>query len=244
MTAPSDATRRTLSGARRFAVLLGVGALAGTLALAGCAPEPTAGSTSAPPTGSTSAPTPSASPTSAPSPTPTPEQSAAVPVSLDLRLDELVVTDSNGDEHVLNIATDPAGVRQALFDLFGEVAPQRPDDRYPIDLYQWPGITLNWIDGTPASASVTFLAADEGGIALTSAGLSVGSTVAEVEAAGAELTAYGTYGDVTGYRLNVEKVPGTSSLANPGEEGVRYLSFSVVGGVVTRLSVGDDFSDL
>lgn len=215
-----------------------------TLALAGCATETSAGSTPAPTSSPTSAPTPSTTPTTAPSPTPTPEQSAATPVSLDLRLDELVITDSNGDEQVLNIATDPAGVRQALMDLFGEVTPQRPDDRYPIDLYQWPGLTLNWIDGTPASASVTFLAADEGGIALTCAGLNVGSTLAEVEAAGAEMTAYGTYGDVTGYRLNVEKVPGTSSLANPGEEGVRYLSFSVAGGVVTRLSVGNDFSDL
>ena len=211
--------------------------------LAGCAPEPSGGNTAAPSIStSTSAPSPSAS--SVTTPTPTPEHSAAAPVSLELRLDQLIVTDSEGGEQVLDIRTDAAGVRDALFGMFGEVEPTRPDDRYPIDLYTWPGLTLVWIEGTPASASVTFRAASENDVALTSAGLSVGATVAQVEAAGAEVTAYGTYDDVTAYRLNVEKAPGTSSLANPGEEGERYLSFIVEGGVVTMLSVGNDYSDL
>ncbi|MCD2497741.1 hypothetical protein [Microbacterium nymphoidis] len=243
MTASAHTSQRTLAIHRRVPLFISVGVLVSALALAGCAPEPNGANAPAPTSAtSTSAPSPSASAVT--TPTPTPEHSAATPVSLDLRLDQLVVTDSEGGEQVLDIRTDAVGVRDALFSMFGEVAPERPDDRYPIDLYRWPGLTLSWIEGTPASASVTFRAASEQDVALTSAGLSVGATVAQVEAAGGEVTAYGTYDDVTAYRLNVEKVPGTSSLANPGEEGERYLSFSVVDGVVTMLGVGDDYSDL
>lgn len=81
---------------------------------------------------------------------------------------------------------------------------------------------------------------------LTEEGIHLGSTRAEALAAGAE-DGWDEDSDGIADYLNVgmREVPGTSSLVNPGEVGVEYLSLTIVDDVVVEItSGGNDFSDI
>ncbi|WP_282847706.1 hypothetical protein [Microbacterium oxydans] len=199
------------------------------LSLTACAPASTDGSVTPSPS-----PSPSSSPVTSPSATPA---------------DRVVVISVDGlsvDDGAVIAYDDPDGAVAALTDVFGS-APEEAPVEGPYDSvftgFEWDG--TNAIDyGTWIDVAVS---ADASGVIFrTPEGVGIGATRADALAAGA-VDGWDEDGDgVADYlSIGVREVPGTSSLANPGQPGVEYISLKIVDDVVTRLSSGgNDYSDI
>jgi len=211
---------------RRHLVLASVTAALLGLALTACAPGQS----------------PDGSATSTPSSTPS-TSASATPAD---RVVEISVDGLSIDEGPVIGYDDPNGVVAALTDAFGSAPTEGPvegpyDSVY--DGFEW--------TGTKATAYETritlVVSADAPGVIFrTPEGLGLGSTRAEAIAAGAE-DEWDEDGDGVSdlLKIGMREVPGTSSLVNPGEVGVEYITLKVTDDVVTRISSGgNDFSDI
>lgn len=186
------------------------------VALAACAPT-------APP----AAPSPTA--TSA-SPTPTPAPTPEVPIasSVVISLDTLTVLDQHGQELKSASFDDDAAIVALVTELVGS-QPQIIDNRKFGMWYQWPETEVR-------SAWFTWMIIDKptlGGLPLsTSSGIHVGSSRAEVEAAGAVSLDEGD-GPPSNFALDARPNP---EFHNPaGEDGTDYIYVGVVDDVVVKI---------
>lgn len=208
--------------------------------LTGCAGAGSSDSTSTPPT-ATGAPTPDAAPSS----TSAPVSAAELIVTLDA-----IEYRGNGGTEVL--ALDQAGPLVALIEQLSGLPPAQEEIEDPWGNGDVFGISYRWADVTIASldhgpVTVTFLSPTVGDVKVkTAEGIGVGSTRAEVLAAGG----WGEWdGDGDGaaelINLDMRAVPETNSLSRPGEVGAEFIGLSLNGDIVERMwSPSNDFSDL
>ncbi|WP_019179477.1 hypothetical protein [Microbacterium yannicii] len=192
-----------------------------------------------------------AAPTIRPLPDPAP-----TPLDSDTSADELVVT-LDAIEYTHDGRTDVFTLDQAesLVALIEELTGQPParedieDPRGNGDLFgtsfTWADVTVASFDGGPTS--VTFLSPAVGDAdVITAEGIKVGSTRAEVIAAGGwgEGDSDGD-GVVDTVNLGMRAVPGTDSLSRPGEVGAEFIGLSLTGDEVDRMwTPSNDFTDL
>ncbi len=140
---------------------------------------------------------------------------------------------------------EPEETLAALEQLLGaRPEPEQPDPAYDIVFYDWGPVSASVVSGT--SISLTFADTATGLTVVLANGIGLGSTREEAMAAGAE-AGWDEDGDGIADYLSIEhrEVPGTVSLARPGEEGVEYIQLKITDDVVGELSNGaNDFSDL
>ncbi|CAH0133665.1 hypothetical protein SRABI76_00364 [Microbacterium oxydans] len=198
--------------------------------LTGCAGAETTQSPSSTPRASSSA--------DAQTPTPTPAPAEhTVAVSVDgISIDGGALLSNRAPEDTLAALEQILGTRPE---------PEQPDPAYDIVFYDWGTVSASVLSGS--TVSLSFTASDVPGLTVVLAnGIGLGSTRDEAMAAGAE-PIWDEDGDGTADDVSIEHrdVPGTVSLANPGEVGVEYIQLTIADDVVTGLSNGaNDFSDL
>lgn len=162
-----------------------------------------------------------------------------------LSLDGLVLQDANG--HPLDSIgfDDGTALRDALTAALGAATTER-NDRFALTSYDWGGIRLGLYD-SPARASVSVTAPAVQGISIrTTDGIAVGSSRADLLAAGAQAGYDGrpAGGDET-FQLATTPVPGTTSLSSPGTEGTRFILLLMDGDQVSGIQApSDDFTDI
>jgi hypothetical protein len=185
----------------------------------------------------TASPTSSPTTVESPSATPTPEMQI-VRVTLDgLSLgDGSTVAYDVPNEVIaaLTDALDSSPIEESVEGVYGSIH----------TTFTWGGVRATVWD--PQSLTLKVAAVTPGTTFTTEEGIALGSTRAEAMAAGAE-DLWDQDGDGVAdlLMLGMREVPGTSSLVNPGQVGVEYLTLTVVGDVVTAIdSQGNDFSDI
>jgi len=184
------------------------------------------------------APSPSATepPTSAsPSSEPTPEDSVVT-----------ISVDGVSVDGATAAYTDADAVIQALTDALGADPTESPvDGPYgeTFTAYEWTGLTATLRE----PRIDVFATADSETVSYTTPeGIGLGSTRDEALTAGAQ-DEWDEDGDgVADYlKIGMREVAGTTSLENPGQVGVEYLTLTLTDDVVTAIaSGGNDFSDL
>lgn len=209
------------------------------LALTGCAPAASPAGASATPTGSPA----EASPSPIPTPSPTPAD------ELVLTLDDITYVHGGGSEvipysdgaSVLSLFAGLTGVTPEGEKVEGQFAWVDPDHRS----YTWSEVSLG-VSGT-GEAGIRVTAETVAGVPIrTEQGISVGSTRADVLAAGA-LEEYDDDNDGVAdvLALGAREVPGTQSLSRPGSVGIEYITVLMDGDQVESIiSNGNDFSDI
>jgi hypothetical protein len=210
------------------------------LLLTGCAGAASPDPTSTPPT-ATGASTPEAAPSSTSAP--------ASAAELIVTLDTIEYRENGGTEIV---ALDQPGPLVALIEQLSGQPPAEEEIEDPWGNGDVFGTSFRWADVTIASldqgpVTVTFLSPTVGDAEVkTAEGIGVGSTRAEVLAAGG----WGEWdGDGDGaaelINLGMRTVPETTSLSRPGEVGAEFIGLSLNGDIVERMwSPSNDFSDL
>lgn len=214
-------------------------ALGAAVLLTACAPPATTGATSQEEsTAATAAP-------AAGSPTPTPSPSAALVVGA-----EALTYEHDGQSERFVYQDDGEALLALVEDLTGE-------PREGVDIedpwgngdvvgakYEWDEIVVSVL-GERTSVSVS--AAAVGGVPLaTEEGVAVGATRDAVADAGG-FDVYDEDGDGVADEMAIGavEVPGTESLANPGEVGVVYAMVRLENDTVFEIqSPGNDFSDV
>lgn len=202
--------------------------------LTGCAG--TTPSEAAPTNGSTA-------PTSA---SPAPEVAAHLVVSID------GVSLVDGDTTTTAGFDDAAALLALLEDATGEApdpTPLEDPPGYDMNLiaYDWDGVRVLMDESGTGYASIAVTSATMDGVPIATAeGLAVGSSRADLTAAqGWDQWDEDGDGIADYLGLGHQEVPGTVSLAHPGEVGIEFVLFQVTGDVVTQFQApSNDYSDL
>jgi hypothetical protein len=184
---------------------------------------------------------PTASATATPTPTPTPSepQPSAVLVSLD----DLTVVDAEGAP----LSSVPLSEPDLLIDFLTQLegaAPTVVDNRKFGMSYTWAGasVVVNFELAFFRATAPTI-----GGFpVVTSQGIKIGSTQAEVLALGPVDPGYDGDGDGQSDYLGLEARvrPGSESLVTPGQEGIDYIEVTFTGDLVSSISLGNDWYDV
>jgi hypothetical protein len=193
------------------------------------------------------APTLTATPASTAPPTPSPTVTEAEP-ALIVSLDDITVTRAGETEET------PLADGSAIVALVTELADAAPQETAIEDpwgngevwgtRYEWPDAVVSVFDGQ-ANLIVRSPRIGAAPVA-TAAGISVGSTRAEVVAADG-WDEWDEDGDGVADHLGIagREVAGTSSLSRPGEVGIEYISLTLAQDVVTEIHLpANDFSDI
>ena len=199
--------------------------------------------------------------TAAPTATPTPAASVETPTPTPADPGRLVIgidrisyeQGGDVDEFLFDSAEDAEDLLTLIEDLTGTAAKtEELEDTYGGYWgtgYTWAGLRINVGGGEAADrVSITASSPTLAEVALVTAdgGLSVGSTRADAEAAGAR-DGYDSDGDgVSDWMdLGALEVPDTESLVNPGETGIMFVMLGLTDDAVDRIqSPGNDFSDI
>lgn len=213
-----------------------------SLLLTGCtATAPTGSTNTPPPPTATGRPTPD----TAPSPTSAPATAGELIITLDAveyrqdgRVDVLPLDQPDPLVALIEQLTGQPPIREDIEDPWGN------GDVYGT-LFTWSEVTLASLD--PGQVTVTFSSPKIGNAdVLTAEGVRVGSTLAEVLAAGG----WGEWdGDGDGaadsVNIGMRAVSDTYSLSRPGEIGAEFIDLTLDGDRVDRISSpSNDFSDL
>lgn len=202
------------------------------LLLAGCAPtadQPVA--------------SPTASATASPTPTPTPTPEEPQPSAILMSLDGLTVVDDADAPLSSVLFSEPDLLIEFITQLEG-AAPTVVDNRNF-------GMSYTWADASVVvNFGLAFFRATSPAIGdlpvVTSQGIRIGSTRAEVLALGPVDPAYDGDGDGQSDYLGLEvRVrPGSESLVTPGQEGIDYIEVTFTGDLVSSIGLGDDWYDV
>lgn len=184
---------------------------------------------------------PTASETRTPTPVPVP------PPQLTITIDGIVYSHDN-TEHL-----NPYSNGQGILDLFqvvsgtlpaGEFIPQPETTDVPyMTGYDW-GFAVVYVYDYDGSSIIRVMAPAANGVPIKTktGGLSVGSTRANVLAAGG-WNSYPGFDDH--YGLDSRAVPGMDSLMHPGAVGIDFIEFLLTSGKVSQIVLlGNDYGDV
>ena len=192
----------------------------------------------------------------APAESPSPEPAVPALDSLFLSIDGVLLANDDDSEAGTAAYADGPGMVALLTAAFGAdpVTEVTGGTAYPATNYAWGGddvvVTIGgpYGDGSFSDARIRVAVAEYAGLSIfTDGGVTVGTDRAAVAALAPYDPVYDGDGDGASDFLGLipTPVPGTVSLARPGETGIAFVAVFFAGDTVTELrSPADDFSDV